>query len=168
MDAQGKIKSKKKDGEPSAADASQTANPTGGPLSFSSNSSQKAGPSGAALSLSLNPASSNSRTSGIMDDSSKKKKERKPKLDTIKQENEEDNDEDEFDAASQGDREQDDEEEREGLVKALRRMGIRAPKPFDPRRDRKFETWLNRTEYHLMVTKCPDEDRTACLLLLLD
>ena len=47
-------------------------------------------------------------------------------------------------------------------------MGIRAPKPFDFKRDRKFETWLDPTEYHLLVTKFPDEDRTACLLLLLD
>ena len=53
-------------------------------------------------------------------------------------------------------------------MKALRRMGIRAAKPFDPKRDRKFETWLDRTEYHLMVTKCPDDDRTACLLFLFD
>ena len=53
-------------------------------------------------------------------------------------------------------------------MKALRRMGIRSPKPFDLKRDRKFEMWFDRTEYHLMVSKCPDEDGIVCLLLLLD
>ena len=48
-------------------------------------------------------------------------------------------------------------------MNAKRRMGIRAPKPFDPKRGRKFETWLDRIEYYLMVTKCPDENRTACI-----
>ena len=47
-------------------------------------------------------------------------------------------------------------------------MGILAPKPFDSKRNRKFETWLDGTEYHLMVTKWPDDDRTVCLLLILD
>ena len=152
MDSAGKGKSKKKNGDPSEADASQTANPTDG----SSNPSQQAGFSGAALSLSYNPDPSDSRTSGIVDDGGRRKKERKTKLGTIQQENEEDNEEDEFEDTSEGGREPEEDEEREGLVKALRRMGIRAPKPFVPKRDRKFETWLDRTEYHLMVTKCPD------------
>ena len=74
-----------------------------------------------------------------------------------------------FEDTSEGEtKEEEEEEDRAGLVKALGRIGIRAPKPFDPKRDRKFETWLDRTKYHLMITKCPDEDRTACLLLLLD
>ena len=54
------------------------------------------------------------------------------------------------------------------LVKALRRMGIKAPKQFDPKRDKNFEVWLNRTEFHLVVNKCPEEDKTSSLLLLLD
>ena len=149
-----KEKSKEEGGDRSARNAGQ---------SGSSNPTQQAGPSGAAFSGSLNPGTSNSRTSGIVEGGKKKQERKLPKL----QEDEE-VDEDESVDPSEGDREADDEEEREGLVKALRRMGIRAPKPFDPKRDRKFETWLDRTEYHLMVTKCPDEDRTACLLLLLD
>ena len=56
----------------------------------------------------------------------------------------------------------------ESLLKALRRMGIRAPKQFDPKRDKNFESWLERTEFHLVVNKCPEEDKTSSLLLLLD
>ena len=71
----------------------------------------------------------------------------------------------------------DEEEEEEGeeeeqvdesLLKALRRMGIRAPKQFDPKRDKNFESWLERTEFHLVVNKCSEEDKTSSLLLLLD
>ena len=47
-------------------------------------------------------------------------------------------------------------------------MGIKALKHFDPKRDRNFETWLKRTEFHLEVIKCPEEDRTNALILLLD
>ena len=92
----------------------------------------------------------------------KKKDESKDETDAADEEN------GDFEDTSEGETKEEEEEDRAGLVKALRRMAIRAPKPFDPKRDRKFETWLDRTEYHLMVTKCPDEDRTACLLLLLD
>ena len=60
------------------------------------------------------------------------------------------------------------EQEDESLLKALRRMGIRAPKQFDPKRDKNFESWLERTEFHLVVNKCPEEDKTSSLLLLLD
>ena len=51
---------------------------------------------------------------------------------------------------------QDNDGQEEKLIKALRRMGIKAPKHFDPKRDRNFETWLKRTEFHLEVIKCPD------------
>ena len=47
-------------------------------------------------------------------------------------------------------------------------MGIKAPKHFDPKRDRNFETWLKRTEFHLGVIKCPEENKTNALILLLD
>ena len=47
-------------------------------------------------------------------------------------------------------------------------MGIKAPKLFDPKRDKTFESWLERTEFHLVVNKCPEEDKTSLLLLLLD
>ena len=47
-------------------------------------------------------------------------------------------------------------------------MGIKAPKHFDPKRDKNVETWLERTEFHLSAIKCPDEDKTTSLLLLLD
>ena len=63
---------------------------------------------------------------------------------------------------------QDNDGQKEKLIKALRRMGIKAPKHFDPKRDRNFETWLKRTEFHLEVIKCPEEDRTNALILLLD
>ncbi|MCP6768569.1 hypothetical protein NL529_27365, partial [Klebsiella pneumoniae] len=36
----------------------------------------------------------------------------------------------------------------EAMVRALRKMGIRHPRPFDPKEDRNFETGLERTEFH--------------------
>ena len=47
-------------------------------------------------------------------------------------------------------------------------MGIKSLKHFDPKRDRNFETWLKRTEFHLEVITCPEDDRTNALILLLD
>ena len=44
---------------------------------------------------------------------------------------------------------QDNNGQEENLINALRRMGIKAPKHFDPKKDRNFETWLKRTEFHL-------------------
>ena len=52
------------------------------------------------------------------------------------------------------------------LIKELRRMGIKAPKHFDPKRDQNFLTWLERTEFHLSAIKYSDEDKTSLLLLL--
>ena len=46
-------------------------------------------------------------------------------------------------------------------------MGITAPKHFDPKRDKNFETWLERTEFDLSAIKCSDNDKTTSLLLLL-
>ena len=63
---------------------------------------------------------------------------------------------------------QDNDGQEEQLIKALRRMGIKAPKHFDPKRDRNFETWLKRTEFHLEVIKCSEEDKTNALILLVD
>ena len=60
------------------------------------------------------------------------------------------------------------EEAEDSLIKALWRMGIKAPKHFDPKRNKNFETWLERTEFHLSAIKCPDEDKTTSLLFLLD
>ena len=59
-------------------------------------------------------------------------------------------------------------ESADNLVPTLRRMGIKAPKPFDPKRDKNFEMWRERTEFHLKVNKCQEEDKTSSLLLLLD
>ena len=56
----------------------------------------------------------------------------------------------------------------ESLLKACRRMGIRAPKQFDLKRDKNFKSWLKRTEFHLVVNKCLEEDNTSSLLLLFD
>ena len=47
-------------------------------------------------------------------------------------------------------------------------MGIRPPRPFDPKKDRNFESSLNRIELHFKVKKSPAEDKTGSLLLLLD
>ena len=47
-------------------------------------------------------------------------------------------------------------------------MGIKASKHFDPKKDKHFETWLERTEFYLRAIKCPDENKTTSLLLLVD
>lgn len=47
-------------------------------------------------------------------------------------------------------------------------MGIKALKRFDPNKDKKFETWLDRAKLHFVVNKCLHEDKTISLLLLLD
>ena len=54
------------------------------------------------------------------------------------------------------------------MKRSLRQMGISPPRPFDPKKDRNFESWLNRIEFHFEVTKYPVEDKTGSLLLLLD
>ena len=45
-------------------------------------------------------------------------------------------------------------------------MGIRAPKPYNPKRDPNFDAWLDRVVFHMSVSKIPDESRTSVLLLL--
>ena len=47
-------------------------------------------------------------------------------------------------------------------------MGIRAPKPYDPKREPNFDAWLTRVVFHMAVSKIPDDKRTASLLLLFD
>ena len=47
-------------------------------------------------------------------------------------------------------------------------MGIKPPKHFDPKKDRNFETWLERTDFHLAVNECAEEHKTRALLLLLN
>ena len=56
----------------------------------------------------------------------------------------------------------------DNLVRTLRRIRIKASKLFDPKRDKNFEMWLERTEFYLKVNKCQKENKTSSLLLLLD
>ena len=58
------------------------------------------------------------------------------------------------------------EETEYSLIKALRRMVIKASNHFYPKRDTKFKTWLGHTEFYLSVIKCPEKDKTSFLLLL--
>ena len=53
-------------------------------------------------------------------------------------------------------------------VRSLRRMGIRAPKPYDPKREPFFDDWLDRAVFHMSVSKIPDDKRTSSLLLVFD
>ena len=53
-------------------------------------------------------------------------------------------------------------------IRSLRRMGIRAPKPYNPKRDPNFDAWLDRVVFHMSVSKVPDKSRTSVLLLLFD
>ena len=54
------------------------------------------------------------------------------------------------------------------LVKSLRKMGIKPPKHFDPKKNRNFETWLERTDFHLAVNECADEHKTRAILFFLN
>ena len=53
-------------------------------------------------------------------------------------------------------------------VRSLRRMGIRAPKPSDPKYKQNFDAWLECVVFHMSVSKIPDDKRTSSLLLLFD
>ena len=64
--------------------------------------------------------------------------------------------------------EEEDPQDAHGMKRSLRQMGIRPPRPFDPKTDRNFKSLLNRIEFHFEVTKCPAEDKTGSLLLWLD
>ena len=54
------------------------------------------------------------------------------------------------------------------IVKSLRRMGIRAPKPSDPKREPNFDAWLALVVFHMSVSKIPHDKHTSSLLLLFD
>ena len=56
----------------------------------------------------------------------------------------------------------------DNFLQTLRRMNIKALKPFHSKRDKNFEMWLEQTEFHLKVNKCQEEDKTSSLLLFLD
>ena len=56
----------------------------------------------------------------------------------------------------------------EVLVKSLRRLGLKAPKPFNPKREKHFEILLVSIEHHFKVANIPDEPKTSSLVLLLD
>ena len=66
------------------------------------------------------------------------------------------------------DRDEDEIQDDEGMKRSLRQMGISSPRPFDPKNDRNFESWLNRIEFHFEVTQCQVEDKTGSLLVLFD
>ena len=53
-------------------------------------------------------------------------------------------------------------------VKSLRCVGIRAPKPYDPKRKPNFNAWWARVVFHMSVLKILDDKRTSSLLLLFD
>ena len=53
-------------------------------------------------------------------------------------------------------------------VRSLSRMGIRAQKPYDPKRDPNLDAWLAYVVLHMPVSKIPDDKRTSLLLLLFD
>ena len=65
------------------------------------------------------------------------------------------------------DRDEDELQDDEGIKRSLRQMGIRPLARSIPK-NRNFESWLNRIEFHFEVTKCPVQDKTGSLLLLLD
>ena len=54
------------------------------------------------------------------------------------------------------------------MIEALRRIGIKATKHFDPNWDKNFETWLERFELYLSAIKCFEEDKIVLFCLLLN
>ena len=47
-------------------------------------------------------------------------------------------------------------------------MGIRAPKPYDTKREPNFDAWLARVVFHMSVSKTLNDKRKSLLLLLFD
>lgn len=43
------------------------------------------------------------------------------------------------------------------FVKSMRKIGIEPPKHLDTKKDRNFETWLERTDFHLAVNECAEK-----------
>ena len=55
----------------------------------------------------------------------------------------------------------------EDIVTSLSKLGIRAPMPFDAKKDNIFDYWLKSLEYHFTLAKL-EENKTAALLCQLD
>ena len=53
-------------------------------------------------------------------------------------------------------------------VRSLRRMGIRAPKPYEPQRELNFDALLARVVFHMSISKIPANKSTSSLRLLFD
>ena len=51
---------------------------------------------------------------------------------------------------------------------SLTKMGIRAPRSFDPKKDKNFINWLKRLDYHFGLIKLQEDQKTAALLCYLD
>ena len=54
------------------------------------------------------------------------------------------------------------------MIRTLHRIGVRPPRPFNPKKDKNFENWLSRVEYHFALMGLNEERCTAALLLQLD
>lgn len=59
-------------------------------------------------------------------------------------------------------------EYKDDTVKSIRLLGIRAPKPYDPKSEPNFDEWLNQGLFDMSVSKISNEKRTSYLLLLFD
>ena len=53
-------------------------------------------------------------------------------------------------------------------VKFFRRISIRAPKPYDLKRESTVDAWLARVLFQMCVLTTPNDKRTKSLILLFD
>ena len=56
----------------------------------------------------------------------------------------------------------------EEMIRTLSKIGVRPPRPFNPKKDKNFDNWLSRIEYHFALMGLSDDRCTAALLLQLD
>ena len=54
------------------------------------------------------------------------------------------------------------------MIRTLSKIGVRPPRPFNPKKDKNFDNWLSRIEYHFALMGLSEDRATAALLLQLD
>ena len=60
------------------------------------------------------------------------------------------------------------EEGQEEISQTLSKLGIKAPRPYDPKKDKSFNNWLRRLDYHFALIKLADDQKNSAVLCQLD
>ena len=56
----------------------------------------------------------------------------------------------------------------ENFAQSLSKLGIRAPRPFDPKKDKNFDHWVKRMNYHFNLAELKPKKKAAALLFQVD